>query len=175
MNKIIIIIVLVLVIIFGFFALNVLQEDVDQIEQDGSSENTIENEETNSVNVVEEVPQTTQESRNEIQVPSEEIEELEAQIQEELEELRSQSLEEWCISGEVYSTTFDGEELEAQILQITTYEGIPVCEALYIREEETGIGTFEIENTLYIDEGITQMWVVTELFGQTNIEYFELD
>lgn len=162
--------------ISGFFALNLLQEDVDQIDQSSSSQSIIENEETNSVNDVEEVSQIIrEEDSNEIQVPSGHIEELEAQIQEELEELRSQSLQEWCVSGEVYSTSFEGEELGAQIIQITTYESIPVCEALYIREEETAIGSFEIQNTLYIDEDITQMWVVTELFGQTNIEYFELD
>ncbi|MFT4303713.1 MAG: hypothetical protein ACMXYG_04050 [Candidatus Woesearchaeota archaeon] len=78
----------------------------------------------------------------------------------------TQSLEEWCIEGEVYFDEQPEVSIDAEIIGITIRDGIRVCELLSISIIDTPVGPIDTVTTYYLNEDISEMWAVIDTMGQ---------
>lgn len=81
---------------------------------------------------------------------------------------------EWCIPGEVFSLDSDEAQVDSTIIGVTTYKGNEVCEAEHLMITPSPMGDLEIKTTYYMNEEISEIWVLTDAMGQVTETYVNL-
>ena len=79
----------------------------------------------------------------------------------------TQSLEEWCIAGNVYSEEIEGMSSDSEIVGITTRDGERVCELYSVTSMDVPVmGLIEVKTSYFLNEDISEMWAVIDTMGE---------
>lgn len=88
----------------------------------------------------------------------------------------TQSLEEWCIAGEIYAEEIEGMSTDSEIVGITTRDGQSVCELYSVTVMDVPMmGPLEVKTTYYLNEDISEMWISVDAMGEVTEQYIRLN
>lgn len=73
--------------------------------------------------------------------------------------------EEFCVPGQTYTYASAEGSVDSNIIGLTTYKGMQMCEATSLNTIESPMGTITTDTTYYFDDTYSEFWVVTTVSG----------
>ncbi len=95
----------------------------------------------------------------------------EGAIEGDLEIAAQSSINDWCVAGDTYKFEGEGASIDVVYEGIADYNGVTTCKGVHTQTMEY-IG--EINTEYYLSEDMTEIWIVSNIAGNTQESYVKL-